>query len=128
MTAASQVHDVADAFRVVFFVAAGLYLGVAVAVLRRYFEVPPQSRLRRAHVIGVSVGTTLLVLGMTGGTVERLGDPVTWYGFPVGFAGIVIITMALASLFVAEGHPRPDGHRATDHALCEKREGKCGSR
>lgn len=104
-----------DSIRVVFLLTAGLYFGVAVAVMRRYFTSPPTSKLRRFHVIGVAAGTTLLVAGSAGDVVDRLGKPLVWYGAPIGFAGVALITAALASLYASQpAGPRPMGRRSTD--------------
>ena len=71
-----EATEVPDGLRFVFLVAAAIYAGLAFAVLRRYFTNPPRSRLRRYHVIGVSTGTTILVLGEAGYVIEHVGDTV----------------------------------------------------
>lgn len=83
--------------RVVFLISAALYFGIAYRVLCHYFKHAPRTSLRRKHVIGVSLGTSLLVGGFAGTVLEKIADddPLVWYGAPLGFAGVVSVTIAL---------------------------------
>ncbi len=115
MTVLADIPMTVDVMRFAFFVVAGLYFGVAFAVLRRYFTSPPRSVLRRIHVIGVSIGTSILVAGSVGLVYELLGASLRWYGVPVGLLGITVITGSLILLFIDQAqNPRSDGGRSTD--------------
>jgi hypothetical protein len=89
----------ADVLRVAFLIAAGLYFGFAFAVMRRYVYNPPRSKLRKAHVWSVSGGTSLLIIGLCGLVLERFGEPLAWYGAPIGFVGLVCVLTGLVLLF-----------------------------
>lgn len=99
----------ADIFRAAFFVVAGVYFGIAGTVMWHYFRRAPTSPLRRLHVVGVSAGTSLLVVGAVGSVYERLGEELTWYASPIGFAGIVCVTAALGLLSAEQRRYRRRG-------------------
>jgi hypothetical protein len=86
--------------RTIFLISAGLYFGVAARVLIHYARNAPATRLRRWHVAGVSVGTSLMVAGFVGVVFELMqrGEPIRWYGAPIIFVGIVSVVAALAAL------------------------------
>ncbi len=119
------MNDVLETVRVAFLIAAAVYFGIAFAVLRHYFAHAPTSRLRRYHVVGVSAGTSLLVVGLAGEVYDRLESdaPLVWYGAPTGFLGVACVTVALFLLFREQrrhnrrkGQTGPNaGRRRVDH-------------
>jgi len=98
-----------EVVRISAFTVCGLFAGFTVATIRRYLQAPPRSKLRRIHVVGVSVGTSILVIGYVGLLIdlERAEHPIRWYGAPTVLLGVGIITLALAALFRDQSRSQP---------------------